>query len=73
VINQPISVLAERLNQLLPIPVIDETAYTQNINLQLPAQLTDTDALNTALKMQGLQLTRQNRTMDFFVLTQTGE
>lgn len=72
-INQPLSILAERLNQLLPIPVIDESNYTQNINLQLPAQLNNVDALNAALKKQGLQLTQQKRTMDFFVLTQTAE
>lgn len=73
VINEPLSVLAERLNQLLPIPVIDETAYKQNVNLQLPAQLTDVDALNAVLKTQGIQLTAENRTMDFFVLTQITE
>ncbi|HWB63073.1 MAG TPA: TlpA disulfide reductase family protein, partial [Chitinophagales bacterium] len=73
IINQPLSVLTERLDQLLPLPVINETAYTQNVNLQLPVKLTDVDALNNALKKQGLLLIQQNKTMDFFVLTQTAE
>ncbi|MBK1442669.1 TlpA family protein disulfide reductase [Parapedobacter sp. ISTM3] len=52
---------------MLP-PVINEVQYTGRINLDLPDDLTDLDALKRTLLAQGLILEEEYRNIDMFVL-----
>ena len=68
-INQPLSELIERLNQLLPLPLIDETGIVKNISLKMPNDLTDIPALTNMLKTQGIMVTTEYRNIKMFVLS----
>jgi len=68
IINQPVSELMERLNELSLIPVIDETGITKNINLKLPNDLSDSAALTAILKAQGIAVTTGYRNLEMFVV-----
>lgn len=70
IINERLGELIERLNDLLPIPVIDETRITKKIDLELPNDLTDIAALRKSLRAQGIALTETERELDMFVLRQ---
>lgn len=70
--NQPVSVLLERLNQLYSMPVFDETGIGYNIDLELPADLTDVAALKASLEQQGMHLTATERPVEVFVLSPPG-
>lgn len=67
--HQPISILVDYLNRNLPWPVLDETGYTQPVNLQLPRDLSDLGLLKKALGKDGFDLNESIRTIKVFVLS----
>jgi thiol-disulfide isomerase/thioredoxin len=68
--NQPISDLVNYLDAILPLPVLDESNFTQHIDLRLPVDLTDIPGLQTALSKYGLTLAETERELDMFVLSE---
>lgn len=73
--NQPLSSLVFQLNvfymQLSPYPVIDETGYKGNVDLDLKANPSDTASMNLALKKYGLQLIRASRKIKVIAIRDT--
>jgi hypothetical protein len=68
--NYPISLLVQFLNEYAPIPVFDETNFHENINLDLPADLSDVKELKEALKKGGFLMQTTTRAIDFFELSE---
>jgi len=68
-VNNPLSIFVSRLNDnsKITLPVIDETDYTENVDLQLPFN-TDLPSLRNALRQQNLDLVESNRQIDMFVI-----
>lgn len=66
--NYPMIDLLWLLNTWFPIPVIDETKLTQNIDMPLPKDLTDKKALIQALKKVGFIVQETEREMEVAVL-----
>jgi thiol-disulfide isomerase/thioredoxin len=64
----PISALVTVLNQLLPNYVIDQTQLKDKINLDLPADLRNTAALQKTLRAYGFDLVSEEREVDVFVV-----
>jgi thiol-disulfide isomerase/thioredoxin len=68
--NQPISILANYLNDLLPVHVLDETNFRQPVNIKLPVDLTDIRALQKAISIYGFTLVETQREFNILVLTE---
>lgn len=73
--NQPLSKIIEALNTSLigstkPI-VLDETGFTQHVDMVLHAGLRDIQLLKSELAKYGLTLIPAQRKLDVFVLTKT--
>jgi hypothetical protein len=68
--NYPISALIQHLNNYSRIPVIDETSFTENINIELPADPLNIPLLQAALKRYGFDLVEENREIDFYILSE---
>lgn len=66
--NQPLSTLTERLNELLDIPVTDETGIKQPVDLRLPNNLNDINMLQKMLGEQGILPQYARRPLKVFVL-----
>lgn len=62
--------LANELEYILKLPVFDETGYIHPVKLDLPADITDIDALAASLKKQGFDLTRETRKVTFMTFDQ---
>jgi hypothetical protein len=69
--NQPVSMLVNYLNDVLPLQVIDETNYTAPVDLELPIDITDIPALRKVLSKYGLTMEETEKKMDMFILSQT--
>lgn len=69
-INSPLSYLVKRLNSLddLTLPVIDETEYTGNVDLVFSGK-TDLVSLSNELAAYQLELKREYRNLNMFVLS----
>lgn len=67
--NQPISKLIYYLNYSLPAPVIDETNFTQSIDMKLPNDLLNIDSLKFALHQYGFHLKEAEREIEVFVIS----
>lgn len=69
--NAPISHLVARLNQLeaLPLPVIDETNYSENIDIIIKSGFKNISTLRKELKRYGLCLIEVERELKMFVLS----
>ncbi len=57
-----------RLNNLSSIPILDETNYRDE--LLVPIDLSDEGALSESLRKQGFLISRQERDLKMFILTQ---
>jgi thiol-disulfide isomerase/thioredoxin len=70
--NTPISHLINFLNGTgsIPLPVIDGTDFTNNIEVQLPANLKDFNTIRKTLQQYDLDLIEDERMLDMFVLTE---
>lgn len=67
--NYPIAVLAESLDQILPLPFINESNFVGNINMDLPDNLLDIDALKETFKKYGFTIDEKEKDAEIFVLT----
>lgn len=54
----------------LPTPIIDETEYTGNIDIDIEAKLNDLKAVKKELKRYGLDLVEEEREIEVLVLTE---
>lgn len=63
--NQPVAGLVHFLNRLSPIPVIDESGVSQNLDMAFPRNLYEMDmnAIAGVLEGYGFILTREKRTI----------
>ncbi|GAA4736847.1 TlpA family protein disulfide reductase [Flavisolibacter ginsenosidimutans] len=50
------------------LPVVDETGFKGTVNMELPAELKDKEALQKALKQYGLELIEEEREMEVIVV-----
>ncbi|WP_207423757.1 TlpA family protein disulfide reductase [Desertivirga brevis] len=69
-INYSTKILLLRLNDLkfLPLPVVDETGLTENIDLSLTSFPTSEAELKSALLKQGLKLSERERELEMLCL-----
>lgn len=67
--NQPISTIVKVLNSFFPIPLVNETGLTKNIDLSLPQQLNDTRALIKSLKEAGFDVKKTIRELPVTIIT----
>jgi thiol-disulfide isomerase/thioredoxin len=70
--NQPLKAFlaALVLDMQTQLPLIDETGYEGNVDLQLNANMSDINSINEALKKYDLQFIEAERPTDFIVLRQ---
>ncbi|MEO5912530.1 MAG: redoxin domain-containing protein [Pelobium sp.] len=74
--NQPLRQLAGMLDMkylsLQPYPVLDETGYKGNVDLNLDTNMTKVETINEALKAYDLALVKAKRTIDMLVIRDSG-
>jgi thiol-disulfide isomerase/thioredoxin len=71
--NKPFRQLVSALqyeNKLQPLPIVDESGYTGNIDIRLPQPLHDLDQLRAALQAYGLDLRPARRKLDMLVISE---
>jgi len=68
--NQPVSILVNYLNDMLPLPVFDETNCEMPVDLELPKDLTDITVLQKKLSKYGLWLEEAEQKRGMFLLTE---
>lgn len=68
-INHPIALFINRLNEngSIPLPVVDETGYTENVDIKLSGE-TALDILRNELRQQNLDLVEGYRPLRMFIL-----
>ncbi|TPE42454.1 TlpA disulfide reductase family protein [Pontibacter mangrovi] len=72
-LNKPFRHLVSALqyeNKLQPLPIVDETGYTGNIDIRLPQPLSDLDQVREALQDYGLDLRPARRKLDMLVISE---
>jgi thiol-disulfide isomerase/thioredoxin len=67
--NQPISELIDYLNSVLSLPVINETNFTQNVDMKLPNDPLNIDSLKSALHQYGFDMKEAERDIKVFVIS----
>ncbi len=67
--NQPISTVVQVLNSFFSISLVDETGLTRNIDLSLPDDLTNTNALIKSLRDAGFGLKKTVRELPVTIIT----
>lgn len=67
--NKPLILLTERLNRLLPLPLIDKTTYKGNVDMILRANLKSIDLLRRELQKYGLDLRKDQQELDILVIS----
>jgi len=68
--NLPVDYLTTALELLYKIPFINETDYTDHINIHLPADVLNEPDLIQSLAGQGIIITREKRKVCYVVLTE---
>lgn len=72
VINMPLRMLMHEVvvfgMPLNPIPIIDDTGYTENVDIELNCDLTTLETLNTGFEKYGLRLEYAMREIDMIVI-----
>ncbi|KAA8474825.1 AhpC/TSA family protein [Arcticibacter tournemirensis] len=71
IINQPLNLFIERIDMDsgIPLPLVDETAYQGNVDIQVPkSALKSQDTLRAALKNYGLSLIEAERPLRMLVI-----
>ncbi|MGN6638920.1 MAG: hypothetical protein ACTHJ8_08405, partial [Mucilaginibacter sp.] len=68
--NYPLSFLVNELNSLqtIPLPVIDETGYGGQVDIELSGA-TGLQTIRSELLTYGLELVKEKRVINMFVLT----
>ncbi|SDE97959.1 soil-associated protein, TIGR03435 family [Mucilaginibacter pineti] len=69
--NYPLTALIDQMNDVLKIPLIDETGFGGKLNVNLPADLTNEDLLKRSFKEQGFILNKEKRELSFLVFSAT--
>lgn len=69
--NYPISSVVQLLNSYLPIPLVDETGVNKKINMKLPYDLHDQQAIVQALENVGFSVEEGEREMSVTVISNT--
>lgn len=67
--NQPISELISYLNSALPLPVINETNFTRDVDMKLPNDLLNIDSLKSVLHQYGFEMKEADRDIEVFVIS----
>jgi uncharacterized protein (TIGR03435 family) len=69
--NEPISSLIQAMAEILPDPIIDETNWTQNLDIQFPPDFFtyDFNKLKEFLSQKGVEIIQTRREMDVAVIT----
>jgi len=68
-LNQPVSMLLEELNKVLPMPLTDQTGIDYPIDINLPEDLTNIAALRSHFAAVGLVLEETVCEREVFILT----
>ncbi|PTX15051.1 thiol-disulfide isomerase/thioredoxin [Pontibacter mucosus] len=71
--NSPFAHLLSRLQyeyMRQPLPIVDETGYTGNIDIRLPRPLSNLEQLRAALQAYGLDLRPARRKLDMLVISE---
>jgi thiol-disulfide isomerase/thioredoxin len=68
--NQPVSALVNYLNDILTLPVFDESNFKAPVDLELPVDLTDITPLQKVLSEYGLSLEEMKQKGDVFILSE---
>lgn len=58
------------LDMQTSLPLVDETNYTGDVDIELNADLSDINQVNKALKKYDLRFTETERAIDFIIITQ---
>ena len=66
--NASLKSVAGELENYYKIPVVDESGVKYKISLNLPATLTDVNAVADSLHKQGLKLSREKRKIQFLLV-----
>jgi thiol-disulfide isomerase/thioredoxin len=66
--NRSLEELRNALEALFKIPVLDETAYTSNVWLDLPSDTSDPVKVSKSLQNQGFTLTKELRPIEFLIV-----
>lgn len=66
--HEPVTVLVNYLDRILPWSVMNETNFTKPVNIDLPVNLSDTSLLRKALYKAGFSLVNSKRAMKVFVI-----
>lgn len=67
--NCPIAVLLDYMNNSVsPTPIIDESHFTSNVDMELPEDLSDIDGLKKVLNSYGFDLVAEKREIPVFIL-----
>ncbi|AMR32375.1 hypothetical protein A0256_13560 [Mucilaginibacter sp. PAMC 26640] len=66
--NHPLTELRFELESLFKVPVLDETAYTSNVWLDLPSDTSDPVKVSKSLQKQGFTLTKELRPIEFLIV-----
>lgn len=67
--NQPISELISYLNSALPLPVVNATNFTRNVDMKLPNDLLNIDSLKSVLHQYGFEMKEADRDVEVFVIS----
>lgn len=65
--NAPIQIIVNNMSDFAPLPIVDGTGIKQNVDFQFPAT-TDLPSLKKQLKLYGLDLVEQVRTLNVLVI-----
>jgi thiol-disulfide isomerase/thioredoxin len=66
--NYPIHEMIKKINHYSDVPLIDETNLNKNVDMDLPDNLWDTDALVMVFRRTGLRVTEEYRVMDVVII-----
>jgi len=67
--NLPLTNLVSQLNNIQALSVIDETGFSGNLNITLPADLKDLKLVKSELEKQGFQTKFVKRTVNFLIVS----
>ena len=73
IINQPISTLINLINNLISLPVLDESNFLGKVDIKLPNDLTDIKKLRESLKQYGFDLVEEDREIEMAVIKEMKE
>lgn len=69
--NYPLNEILKQLNSFFPIPLIDETKITENMDIDFPDNfdMNDSNGIIEILKIVGFEVKKENRVIEVVVIT----